>query len=147
MVSKKKTREEARLPLPALTELIEARQNDLLELAKIRDAKLRVMLRAMKKGAHIHARDLVKEPEKLRHVIHYHPTSEGITWAGWGRVPQWILEALLAGATLRDLAVPKYVKPKATARPRKPQLTTTAMLDDAYAEILRTAKVKPPQRA
>lgn len=147
MASKNKTREEARLSLPDLADLIEQKRSDLKAIERIRDTKLRAMLRAMKKGAQVHPRDLVKEPEKLRHATYFHPTMEGITWSGWGRVPQWLVEALLEGATLEDLSTPRFVKPKSLDKPRKAKVTTSDILDGAYEKILRSAQIEPPERA
>lgn len=147
MANKKTTREEARMSLPALTELIEQKQVDLNDLHRIYKAKLRVMLRAMKKGVQIHGRDIVKDPETLRSNTYYHPTSEGVTWTGRGRVPQWFVEVLLAGETVESLAHPRFVKPAPNIKQRKAKPTAREILDGAYEEILRSAQVKPRARA
>lgn len=34
-----------------------------------------------------------------------HPENPALTWSGWGRKPQWFVEALAAGKTASDLAI------------------------------------------
>lgn len=34
-----------------------------------------------------------------------HPENPALTWSGWGRKPQWFMDALEAGKTTEDMAI------------------------------------------
>ncbi|HYU30641.1 MAG TPA: H-NS histone family protein [Thermoanaerobaculia bacterium] len=45
-----------------------------------------------------------KVAEKVTAVKYRHPDDPSLTWAGRGKRPQWVVDALAAGKTLDDLA-------------------------------------------
>lgn len=60
--------------------------------------KLGYTLAELAEGAH--------KPKRAPTTPKYrHPENPALTWSGRGRKPQWFVEALAAGTTLKDLAI------------------------------------------